>query len=406
MLLLGQILYAQNLVLNNSFEFFYNLNELNKKQLENFQKFQVGYFKYCPKDITNCPLYGIGTILLCKSWSSCNNQISNDSPDLFNKCSIQFGVPISYMVIPKTIVASSYQKARNGNGYIGLVVLKQNINNIPFEGNEFIQAKLIHSLQQGKNYTVEFFANRADYSTVSTDCLGLYFSNKEIKVQDGKQMFKYKPQVSNPKGKVIEDTINWVKISDTYIAKGGEQYIVIGDFYPDKENTIKRDKKNTKDFICYYFIDDVSVTPIDDNPKNEPKVQSIALKDSPKDSLNLKNVVVGVPVVLSNIYFESGKSNLLPTSFAELNRLLEFMKDNPLAEVEIAGYTDDVGTDSYNMQLSVARAKSVADYVIQKGIAKERISYKGYGKTKPVSNNKTDEGKSLNRRVELKFLRK
>jgi outer membrane protein OmpA-like peptidoglycan-associated protein len=337
-----------------------------------------------------------------------------DTPDLYNECSLEQGVPLSYfnffgLKFADNYTVSSYQNARTGIGYMGIGIMNANIKkikNLTFIWNEFIQARLIHPLEEDKKYQVEFYVNRADFSTFSTDRLGLYFSKKEIKVNDKSQMFKYEPQVSNPKGNVIEDTVNWVKISGVYHAKGGERYILIGDFYPEKENTIKQNQKRIKNFMCYYYIDDVSVTPIEDSFKRTYKVQTIPSKAIDNDSLDLTKEAVGHSIVLRNVYFAFGKSDLMPASFTELDKLFRYMKDNQAARIEISGYTDDVGSDRFNMQLSIARAKSVADYLLQKGIENERVSYKGYGKTKPVSNDKSEEGKALNRRVEFKFLSK
>jgi Outer membrane protein and related peptidoglycan-associated (lipo)proteins len=409
MLLLGQVLIAQNLVPNNSFENYYRLNDLPADRLSNVRASQFYFKKYKPKNENDCPIYGVWTYLLCKDWTNCSDVLNLDTPDLYNKCSIEQGVPFSYYVLSDKTIFSSYQNAKSGVGYMGIVLIEARVEKIKdevFIGNEFLQAKLIRPLERDKKYYTEFYVNRADFSTVSTDKLGLFFSKKEIKVKDKIQMFKYKPQISNPNGIVIEDTVNWIKISGAYIAQGGEQFIIIGDFFPEKENTIKHDRKKTKDFICYYYIDDVSVVLIEDSLKNEPKAIPTSIKDTSSDSIDLKNIKVGVPVILKSIYFALGKSNLLPASFEELDRLARFMKDNPFARIEVSGYTDDTGTDDFNMQLSIARAKSVADYLIHQGIAKDRIDYKGFGKTKPASENNTGESKSLNRRVELKFIRK
>jgi outer membrane protein OmpA-like peptidoglycan-associated protein len=414
MLLLGKVLYAQNLVPNSSFESYYRLNELPPDLLPEILGSQFHYKKYRPKNVNNCPLYGPLTYFFCKDWTNCNKEPYLDSPDLYNQCSIENGVPLSYYIFvglefTDNYVVTSYQNARSGEGYIGIGVLNariKKIKNINFIGNEFIQSKLLYPLQKNEKYHVEFYVNRANFSTVSTDRMGAYFSTREIKVDQKFQMFKYKPQINNPEGNVIEDTVDWVKVSGVYHAKGGERYIIIGDFYPDKENTIKQNQKKIKDFICYYYIDDVSVTPIEDSLKKTYKVQTIPSKAIDNDSLDLTKEAVGHSIVLRNVYFAFGKSDLMPASFTELDKLFRYMKDNQAARIEISGYTDDVGSDRFNMQLSIARAKSVADYLLQKGIENERVSYKGYGKTKPVSNDKSEEGKALNRRVEFKFLSK
>ena len=82
------------------------------------------------------------------------------------------------------------------------------------------------------------------------------------------------------------------------------------------------------------------------------------------------------------------------------------LKDNPTVKIEISGHTDNVGKPADNLALSNSRAKSVVNYLISKGIAAQRLVAKGYGETKPMADNKTEEGKAKNRRTELKVISK
>ena len=90
------------------------------------------------------------------------------------------------------------------------------------------------------------------------------------------------------------------------------------------------------------------------------------------------------PTLLANVFFDLGKSTLRPESFVELNKLFDFLVNNPNLSIEIGGHTDTRGDDKENLKLSNDRAKAVYDYVISKGIVAKRISFKGYGETKPV----------------------
>lgn len=90
------------------------------------------------------------------------------------------------------------------------------------------------------------------------------------------------------------------------------------------------------------------------------------------------------PTLLANVFFDLGKSTLRPESFVELNKLFDFLVNNPNLVIEIGGHTDTRGDDKENLKLSNDRAKAVYDYVISKGIVAKRISFKGYGETKPV----------------------
>jgi outer membrane protein OmpA-like peptidoglycan-associated protein len=122
--------------------------------------------------------------------------------------------------------------------------------------------------------------------------------------------------------------------------------------------------------------------------------------------LYLSPIEKGEVIRLNNIFFASGKYELLSESFAELNILFGLLKDNKSIKIEIAGHTDAVGSDADNMELSKNRANSVLKYLVGKGIASERIISKGYGETKFIAPNTTEEGKQLNRRVEFVILEK
>jgi outer membrane protein OmpA-like peptidoglycan-associated protein len=117
-------------------------------------------------------------------------------------------------------------------------------------------------------------------------------------------------------------------------------------------------------------------------------------------------IEVGQSIRLNNIFFEIAKSKLKTESFSELNRVVQFLKDNPDIKIEISGHTDDVGKVASNIKLSEARAAAVGSYIISKGIPKSNIVTKGYGSTKPVASNKTKAGKAQNRRVEFTILDK
>ncbi len=125
-----------------------------------------------------------------------------------------------------------------------------------------------------------------------------------------------------------------------------------------------------------------------------------------KLDIPMQAVAVGEKVVLHNIFFDTDKFELLPDSKAELGILLGFLSKNPVMHIEIGGHTDTEGSETHNLTLSQNRAKSVYDYLISKGINAEKLSYKGYGETMPISGNDTPEGRANNRRTEFKVISK
>ncbi|WP_020528212.1 LamG-like jellyroll fold domain-containing protein [Flexithrix dorotheae] len=122
--------------------------------------------------------------------------------------------------------------------------------------------------------------------------------------------------------------------------------------------------------------------------------------------LKLVPFEVGETVRLNNIFFDTGKATLRETSFHELNKLVKLFKHAPNLKIQVAGHTDDVGTDASNVALSEARAKSVKDYLLSHTISSDKVDSKGYGESEPVASNETEEGKQFNRRVEFVILSK
>ena len=108
--------------------------------------------------------------------------------------------------------------------------------------------------------------------------------------------------------------------------------------------------------------------------------------------------------VLDNCTFETGKAELKPEAYAVLDELVEYLKRKDDEKIELGGHTDNVGKADANMILSTNRANTVRAYLIMKGISFERVTAKGYGMTVPIAENDTAEGRSLNRRTEVKIL--
>jgi outer membrane protein OmpA-like peptidoglycan-associated protein/Tol biopolymer transport system component len=118
----------------------------------------------------------------------------------------------------------------------------------------------------------------------------------------------------------------------------------------------------------------------------------------------LQPIRIGETVILKNIFFDTDKFNLKPESMSELSKLLQLLKSNPTIHIEISGHTDNQGTAEHNLILSMNRALAVYDYLVGNGIGKDRLTYAGYGLTRPIDSNDSEQGRSNNRRTEFKVV--
>jgi outer membrane protein OmpA-like peptidoglycan-associated protein/Tol biopolymer transport system component len=140
-----------------------------------------------------------------------------------------------------------------------------------------------------------------------------------------------------------------------------------------------------------FYSENFSLT---ENKEYKPIVINIPLTPITKDSI----------VILKNVFFDTDKFTLRPESKIELNKLIDFLKLNATLKVEVGGHTDNVGDKKRNMTLSDNRAKAVLDYLVTNGVPKERLTAKGYGDTKPMVKNDSDENRQTNRRTEFKIM--
>lgn len=146
---------------------------------------------------------------------------------------------------------------------------------------------------------------------------------------------------------------------------------------------------NRKGFLFYTDLYELS----------KEKPDSTYKKDIP-----LQPIEINASLAFKNIQFETNSFELKSVSDIELDKLVQLFSDNPTLKIEISGHTDNVGKPAENLTLSNNRAKSVVKYLISKNVAAARLVAKGYGETKPVADNSTEEGRAKNRRTELKVI--
>lgn len=123
-----------------------------------------------------------------------------------------------------------------------------------------------------------------------------------------------------------------------------------------------------------------------------------------KIDIYLQSIERNKKVILNNIFFDIDRFDLKEKSETELHKVLDFLRNNPTVRIEVSGHTDNSGDPVYNQDLSLKRARTVYQYLIDQGIDKSRLHFKGFGETQPLAPNDTESNKRLNRRIEFKIL--
>ena len=145
---------------------------------------------------------------------------------------------------------------------------------------------------------------------------------------------------------------------------------------------------------AYFYIDDVAVIPLDPEELPPPLLWS--------DGTEIKTEET---YVLKNTQFEFDKYVVLPVSYPELDKLVKILSEKKEWKAELSGHTDDIGSDEYNLELSRNRAQNVGQYLISRGIESNRLSIQGFGKQRPLAPPRDEDARTLNRRVEVRFLK-
>ncbi|MBC8757017.1 OmpA family protein [Kordia sp. YSTF-M3] len=294
---------------------------------------------------------------------------------------------------------NGYQKPRTGTALAGIYVFTEK------NYREYIQGELKKTLEKGKKYTITFYVSLAEKSTKATTDLDILFTEEALKkcyhsnhcekqIKPKKATDKKFTKVEISKGRYYKEKLGWTEITFMYEASGFENYFSIGNFNSNrKTNLIKMQRALDYEF-SYYYIDDVSVTPL------EKEVTAIKEQE---ESVEVTPLKVAKIYTFKNVLFEFDKATLVPTSVKELDELYVYLQEKPTLTIEVYGHTDAIGTLERNKELSLERAKAVSDYLIAKGLKDSRIEWFGFGSSKPIVSNDTEAQRKKNRRVEFKL---
>jgi outer membrane protein OmpA-like peptidoglycan-associated protein len=298
------------------------------------------------------------------------------------------------------------QSTRTGQAMAGIKIYGK--GNTPTYWHEYLQSELTEPLQAGVRYIAECWVLRAVRSNEASNNIGLLVTDTPVSTRDNLPL--YMTPTVNEEEMVKKST--WHKVSGVFEAKGGERYLLIGNFYGDEVTNHAKLPEGERG--SYYFIDDVNVriappgSALSPTPKASapPPPRPVPVQHASSNTVDIHAIepAVGTRVRLDNVQFDFDKATLKPGYEKELDKLVDLMTDFPFLRVEIEGHTDDEGSDAYNLKLSDDRAKAVADHLLKEKIDPERVTWKGYGEGKPLKPNDTEENRAINRRVEFRVI--
>lgn len=313
-------------------------------------------------------------------------------------------------------------KPHSGKGMLGAILYHPFTDaKYAFDYHEFVQGTLAKPLEKGKTYRISFwvwsddslgtrhltnvYGHPTSIRSVQCNNFGFYFSTDPSRADELFHLsirdFELRPQVNLDQ--IVPATASWQKMSIDFKADKAYKYFVFGNFYSDaitatslsEEERQKIDAENTRenaDFwkktkrIAYYLFDDFAIVDA----------------DLYKQSAVEKQLTEHKKYVFSEaVLFETGQWALKSQAFAAIDELAAFLKKSPTVKIDIRGYADSEGAEQSNLTLSSKRAETVYRYLLDQKIDASRLSFQGLGERDPVADNATEEGRRQNRRVEI-----
>jgi OOP family OmpA-OmpF porin len=334
---------------------------------------------------TWCPAqYNSSELRTLKHWA----QPGAATPDHFDACGSDAGVPRNTF---------GSQAALSGQAYAGVVVHSESKR----EYREYLQAPLSRPLRKGEWVCVSWWVSVAEEGRLVCDGMGAYLSDKPVK-QKGEQRIEVMPQIDNPRLHMLSDVHSWIKLSDVVQASGGEAWITLGNFRPPTSLVIlERGKTSaTASNWAYLYVDDVVVEPVSQpadcsclNDKYQAEVTDPPWEVFLVDRWDPEAVL-----------FAFDRADLDSVAQQQLQDLARTLRQNPFLSIEVNGHTDIVGPDGYNLELSERRARAVMAYLVDQGVAPQRMELAYHGSRLPTADNETPDGRRQNRRVEFEVL--
>lgn len=324
------------------------------------------------------------------------------TPDYFHNRSNSELVDIPYNRMGNTL-------ARTGLAYAGIYSFTERYLKNDFR--EYIQMQLKQPMLSGASYCIKAHVFLAQSSNRALKNLGIHASRLKLDFVHEHDIKGVDYQSLSSIDYGFLDHRDWIEITCLYKARGGEQFITIGNFLDD-ETTVFKAVDPSNDYMskhvdfAYYYIDDVCVTDVQKNLQcdcgnydylsNRMEERIIVDFNVQKQSLKIDQVVI-----LRGLKFEKGTSIILEGTLQSVDDLLSLLKNQPEYAIELSGHTSDKGDPQKNQILSKKRAEAVYNYLLSSGISSKRMTFRGYGQSRPIALNTTEEGRSKNERVQF-----
>lgn len=339
-----------------------------------------------------------GSIELAEPWVS----LTDNKPDLFNPKSKgeDWGVP-----------SNIYGEADpfSGEGYAGVVMYSYK----DAEPRTYLQVKLYSPLVEEKVYCVKMHVMLAMLSKYSCNNLGIHLSEKPIDLE-ALEANAITPQIQHSQNRIFEDQFVWEPICQSFIAKGGERYLTIGNFAPTSETTegkVKKPKGITGQQTrnAYYYIDEVSVINMAGLDKCDCEVDASgsALKvQYSKEVSSDMEVDVTADIQMSRVYFDETSTKINEDNMVAVTKVAKLLKEHPKYKVKVIGHTDPVEEAKVTGDVSQQRAQSVKDKLVELGAYPNKILVVGVQDFDPATDDVTPAGQAQNRRVVFEVISK
>lgn len=292
---------------------------------------------------------------------------SDGSTDYYSDCSPEMSTNHNFI---------GRQQVYDGKAFAGFYMLG------PDNYREYITGSLSQTLVKGKKYKVSFMVSLADKAGLAVDEFQILFTERAPKwstkksiaidyVNNSEEIKLLRVRSANG----YANSRTWTNVSITFIANGTESFITLGNFKRDKRTRTKVVSERLRK-AAYYYVDNVSVEEY--------------------ESINIDEIYV-----IKDLLFTSDSYIINPEAKGQLRELIRHLKRNPQLNVTIYGHSDNEGDAKYNKLLSLNRAKSVGEFLLDNGLTFDRIKWQGYGDAIPLATNSSETGRLKNRRVEF-----